>query len=137
MFFAFLVLTAFNASTMRITVKLGINIILMIDLIKLNMVSQCYKDGMVIGTKDEEAAKLSSREKHYAIKDRPSFAQHLNYFCFCGSALIGPAVEFRDFDDMINVRAPYSQMKLFSNFPYAIFRFVMGILLAVVVKPFL
>jgi D-alanyl-lipoteichoic acid acyltransferase DltB (MBOAT superfamily) len=115
---------------MRLTIKLGINIILMIDLIKLHMICQNYADGALLDIKEEEGKfKLSPRERHYALRELPSFSAYVHYFNYCGSALFGPACEFRDFDDLINLREPFSQMRTFSNFVPALTRYAQGFLI--------
>ena len=87
------------------------------------MVASNYRDGN--GDLDSW---MTSREKLYALKQRPTFTEYCNYIFPLVSSVIGPSFEFKDWNDFINLREPYKSMPRYGNFVPAFTRLLQGLL---------
>ena len=99
--------------------------ILMINFAKLHILTECYGDS----AKDKRDS-LTSREKHYMLERPPGFWDFTHYFMFCGTAALGPAYEYRDFLEFINLEKNYIQLRRNHNAHIlpAFIRFAQGLL---------
>ena len=84
---------------------------MMVNYIKIVYIACNVKDADAIARKD--AKHLTPREEIYAapLKEIPTFMEWCDYFFFCGTAVIGPPTEYKDFVDFINLRENYGKMK--------------------------
>jgi len=71
---------------------------------------------------------LNSRERARAIKNLPSISDYVNYIFCLGSSVCGPCYEYKEWDDYINLRGVYAQMKPGSSIVPALARFFTGLL---------
>jgi len=71
---------------------------------------------------------LTSRERKYAVKEKPGLLSYCSYMFNLQSSIFGPSFEFNDWDSFINLKRHYGQMRPCSNYVSAIFRFGQGIL---------
>jgi hypothetical protein len=79
----------------------------MASFVRQYVISINYYDGGV------DQSKLSSREQHYALKQMPTLSEYVCYNFFYGSILVGPFLEFRTFDDWVNLRGQFKDMPAF------------------------
>lgn len=66
----------------------------MITFVKQMMITINYRDGL-----GDYNAWMTSREKSYALKDRPSLLQYCSYLFNLQSSVIGPCFEFSDWEN--------------------------------------
>ncbi len=77
---------------------------LMILVIKLSNFAWACHDG----ARDPDA--LSEDQRRYAVRGTPDVLDFFGYLFFFGGFFIGPAFEFRDYQDYINRRAPFDKI---------------------------
>ena len=85
----------------------------MVGFTKLNYVAINLMDANTL--KEGKKHQLTPREIIYSepFKDGPcSFFYWIQYFVFCGSIAFGMSLEFKDFNDWINLRAQYGEMRV-------------------------
>ena len=83
----------------------SVSTLMMITFVKQSIIASNYRDGN--GDLDSW---LTSREKIYALKTMPTFSEYCNYMFPLVSSVIGPSFEFKDWNDFINMKSPYSTM---------------------------
>lgn len=66
----------------------------MVLTLKVISASMSYQDGLI---RKEEDLRVS--QKKNLLKDLPSFVQYLGYCLNCGTHLVGPVYEMRDYID--------------------------------------
>ena len=90
---------------------------LMIACIKMHYIGLCYKDAGLVAEGKAEQAKLTPREIKYAepLKEKLSLMQFLQYFCFVGTVIMGPSIEYRDFHEFINLQGDFAKMPITSS----------------------
>ena len=84
---------------------------MMMSYIKIHMVAQNMRDAAVRNKGGEN--NLSKRELYMSdpfLKGRLSLFEWLPYFFFCATTAWGPPIEYREFDDFINLRRNYGKM---------------------------
>ena len=108
-----------NGTAADLSVKTAI----MIDFIRLAQVAANMADADAIRRKDD--ALVTTRERYFAepLKECPTLLEFCDFFFFCGSQVVGPPVEYRDFVDFINLKGVYGQMKPGSHIGPAMKRF--------------
>ena len=72
---------------------------------------------------------LNSREKARAIKKLPRLDDYVHYIFNLGSSVCGPCFEFKEWDDFINLKGHYGEMKIVSNVGPALLRALNGLVL--------
>ena len=87
--------------------ELSVKTVMMVAYIKMCYIALNRKDADAIARND--ARHLTKREEIYAepLKEIPTFIEWCEYFFFCGVAVIGPATEYKDFVDYINLRGAF------------------------------
>ena len=78
----------------------------MVSFVRQYVISLNYLDGAA----DPKA--LTSREKLFALKEKPKFVEYFTYMFFCGYVMVGPFVEFYTFSNFIHLRGHYKEMPL-------------------------
>jgi len=83
--------------------RVDISAPLMMALCKFTSLAYCYQDG---GKKKEE---LLPREQEKAVEELPSFFKFMSYTFFYVTAVVGPFIEYKDFDDFINRKGQFAK----------------------------
>lgn len=83
--------------------RMDITTIFMILALKFSSFGYCYQDG---GLKVEEVPKFMS---NYKVQELDLF-DYLGYIYFFPTGLMGPFIEYKDFNDYINCRGDYSKI---------------------------
>ena len=84
---------------------------MMITFVKQSMLASNYRDGN--GDLDTW---LTSREKQYAVKERPSLIEYCDYIYPLASCVIGPSFEYKDWNEFINLKDSYKSMPKNTHF---------------------
>ena len=87
------------------------------------MIASNYRDG-----NEDLDARMTSREKNYALKQMPSFIEYCNYVYALVSSVIGPSFEFKDWNDFLNMESPFNTMPKYGNLAPAFIRLGQGLL---------
>ena len=61
--------------------------------------------------KQDKPANMTSREKHYADIEDPSFWDWVNYAFCLPIATTGPSAEYKDVTDWLNLKGAHKNMK--------------------------
>ena len=69
---------------------------------------------------------LTPREKKMMVEEIPSLMTYLAFIFFPAQALSGPFIEFALFDQYIQNKGHYADLKPFENWPTAFKRFIQG-----------
>ena len=83
---------------------MDVSIILMMNTPKYTSFAWNYKDGA------EPKEKLSDDQYQRRIEKLPGFWQYFSYIFFYASSLVGPAFDFKEYDDFINLRGDFEKL---------------------------
>lgn len=107
---------------------MDITTILMMFTCKFSSFAYCVEDGR------QPEENLSSDQLQRRILTIPSFLEYFNYIFFFPGAIVGPAFDFIDWQDFINLRKHYSAIpfQIIESLKQLVFSFFfMGVLLGV------
>lgn len=102
--------------------EINVGSVALITFVKQMQILINYRDG-----NGDIDSWLTKREKHYALKGVPSFLDYCSYMFNLQSSVIGPSFEYKDWEDFINLRGHYADMKPFASYPYAFQRLLAAI----------
>ena len=95
---------------------------IMASFVRQYVISLNYYDGGV------DPSKLSERQQYYALKEMPSFTDYMGYMFFSSTIVCGPFVEYRTFNDWVNLRGHFKDMPTLGQVPTLIRRFIVSVL---------
>jgi lysophospholipid acyltransferase len=107
--------------------KVDISIVLMMNVAKFTSLAWCFKDGA------EPKDNLSKDQWQRRVENLPTLLEYNSYLFFYATSLAGPAFDFREYNDFINVRGdfeyiPYSLLPGLLSLVYAFI--AMGLVIA-------
>jgi len=76
-----------------------------------------YYDGGV------DPSKLSDRQKHFALKEMPSFVDYTCFMFHSSTIVCGPFIEYRTFNDWLHLRGHFKDMPTLGQLPALLRRF--------------
>lgn len=83
---------------------------MMVLVMKLSSFSWSAHDGYLIKNKKKSIDELTHEQKLYQIENMPSIIEFLGYVFFVVSFLVGPSMEYKDYEKYIKSEAPYDNI---------------------------
>jgi len=107
--------------------QVDISIVLMMNVAKLTSLAWCYKDGA------EPIERLSKDQLKRRVENLPSLFEYYSYLFFYATSLVGPAFDYREYSDFINLREDFQDIP--SSFFPGLFNMICGFAcMAVLIK---